>query len=304
MVVTRHRRWLPVVRFAVACGSIAIWAATGAGAADGIEVSVESRSVQPGELVVLTLTAPQDTTRLRVRAFDRSIPAFRVGGTTWRALVGIDLDAAIARHPVAIRAEVPGRPPVTTNHDLAVEHREFPTRRLTVSPSFVDPPPDALRRIQREAAELQKAWTQTAAEPLWAGAFIRPVPDPANSAFGSRSIFNGQPRSPHAGADFRSAAGTPIKAPNGGRVTIARDLYFTGNTVLIDHGLGLFSLFAHLSELAVAPGDRVETGQVVGRVGATGRVTGAHLHWTVRANGARVDPLSLLAVLGEEGAAR
>ena len=124
--------------------------------------------------------------------------------------------------------------------------------------------------------------------------------DPANSAFGARSIFNGQPRSPHGGADFLSAAGTPVKAPNAGRVALARDLYFTGNTVVIDHGLGLFSLFAHLSAIDVQAGAAVGTGDVVGRVGATGRVSGPHLHWTVRAGGARVDPLSLLEVLGEE----
>jgi murein DD-endopeptidase MepM/ murein hydrolase activator NlpD len=95
-----------------------------------------------------------------------------------------------------------------------------------------------------------------------------------------------------------SKAGTPIRAPNAGRVAIARDLYFSGNTVVIDHGLGLFSTLAHLSEFEVKEGDRVTAGQVVGEVGATGRVTGPHLHWAVRASGARVDPLSLLALLG------
>jgi murein DD-endopeptidase MepM/ murein hydrolase activator NlpD len=273
-------------------------------ASDGIEVATASRSLQPGELVVLTLTVPPEATGLQVRAFDREIPTFRVDTQTWRALIGIDLDTEVRSHEVAIRAHAPGKPALMTTHQLVVRHREFPTRKLTVSPDFVDPPPDALRRIEREAAELQAAWAHSAAEPIWTGAFVRPVEDPANSSFGSRSIFNGQPRSPHAGADFRSAAGTPIKAPNAGRVVLARDLYFTGNTVLIDHGLGLFSLFAHLSVLGVAQGESVATGQIVGRVGATGRVTGAHLHWTVRANGARIDPLSLLAVLGHQPAAQ
>jgi murein DD-endopeptidase MepM/ murein hydrolase activator NlpD len=124
------------------------------------------------------------------------------------------------------------------------------------------------------------------------------VNDAANSAFGTRSIFNGQPRNAHGGADFLSPAGTAVHAPNAGRVLVARDLYYSGNTVIIDHGLGLFSMFAHLSAFDTREGDRVEAGAIVGRVGATGRVTGPHLHWAVRANGARVDPLSLLAVLG------
>ena len=114
---------------------------------------------------------------------------------------------------------------------------------------------------------------------------------------GSRTILNGQPRSPHSGADFNSPAGTPIKAPNAGRVVLAGDRYFTGNTVMIDHGLTMFSLFAHLSEIDVHAGDSVKAGDVVGKVGSTGRVTGPHLHWSVRLNGARVDPLSLLAAL-------
>jgi murein DD-endopeptidase MepM/ murein hydrolase activator NlpD len=108
------------------------------------------------------------------------------------------------------------------------------------------------------------------------------------------------PRSPHSGADFVSPEGTPIRAPNAGTIVLARDLYFSGNTVVIDHGLGLFSLVAHLSAMEVKEGETVDAGAIVGRVGATGRVTGPHLHWAVRANGARVDPLSLLAVLGED----
>ena len=127
---------------------------------------------------------------------------------------------------------------------------------------------------------------------------MRPVPGDANSSFGSRSVFNGEPRSPHGGTDFLSPSGTPIKSPNAGRVVCARDLYFTGNTVIIDHGLGMFSMLAHLSRLDVKEGDTVIPSQIVGLVGATGRVTGPHLHWALSVNGARVDPLSALALLG------
>ena len=119
------------------------------------------------------------------------------------------------------------------------------------------------------------------------------------SGFGTRSVFNGQPRSPHSGADFRSPEGTPIKAPNAGRIVVARNMYFSGNTVVIDHGLGCFSLLAHLSAFDVHEGESVSAGQLIGRVGATGRVTGPHLHWAVRIANARVDPLSVLALLGE-----
>jgi murein DD-endopeptidase MepM/ murein hydrolase activator NlpD len=121
------------------------------------------------------------------------------------------------------------------------------------------------------------------------------------SGFGVRSIYNGEPRAPHNGADFASPLGTPVSAPGGGRVVLAESLYFTGRTVVIDHGLGLVSLLAHLSRIDVREGTDVVTGAQIGLVGATGRVTGPHLHWTVRLQGARVDPLSLIAVLEGSG---
>src|SRR4029077_14847314 len=173
-----------------------------------------------------------------------------------------------------------------------------PTRRLTVDESFVNPPPSEQARIEQEAKLLNDVYHAPAAERLWTTPFVRPVAEAANSRFGTRSIFNGVPRNPHGGADFLSAGGTAIHAPNAGRVVVARPLYFSGNTVIIDHGLGLFSLLAHLSAFEVHEGDSVTAGQRLGLVGATGRVTGPHLHWAVRASGARVDPLSVLSLLG------
>lgn len=265
-------------------------------AADPIRVDVQARRVQPGELVVLTLTVPENVSVVRVHAFDRDIPTFKVGEGLWRALVGIDVAVKAGRHTVTIDAGGPLR----ATHELRVLPHRFPSRRLTVDESFVNPPPAVQGRIVREAQELVALWRASAPERLWTGSFVRPVPEAANSAFGSRSIFNGQPRAPHGGADFTSPAGTPVHAPTAGRIVLARSLYFTGNTIVIDHGLGLFSLLAHLSRLDAPEGAAVIADEVVGLVGATGRVTGPHLHWAVRLNDARIDPLSILAVLGRE----
>jgi biotin carboxyl carrier protein len=262
-----------------------------------IAIALKARGQQPGELVLVNVTAGPLVNRVDVRVFDREVAAFRVSQQAWRALVGIDLDTKPGTYPI----EAAARSDAGTEramHNLVVTDREFPTRRLTVDENFVTPPAEVTERIAREAKELEQLWIGSAPERLWSGAFERPVPHDANSAFGSRSIFNGQPRSPHSGADFSSPAGTPIKSPNAGRIVLAKDLYFSGNTVIIDHGLGLFSTMAHLSSIDVKPGDVVRTGQVVGLVGATGRVTGAHLHWAVRLGGARIDPLSVLALLG------
>ena len=163
----------------------------------------------------------------------------------------------------------------------------------------MNPPPDVAGRIALEARELEQLWQRSPAESRWSDGFVRPVPNPANSRFGARSIYNGQPRSQHGGADFLSPAGTPVQAPNAAQVVLARDLYFLGRTVVLDHGQGLFSILAHLSEIDVQPGESVEAGQIVGRVGATGRVTGPHLHWAVRLAGARVDPLSLVELVNQ-----
>ena len=247
--------------------------------------------------MVLAIVTAAPATSVRIRAFGRDLLPFALDARTWRVLVGIDLETAPRTYPVTVEAVGTGAVARAT-HRLVVVPRRFPTRTLTVDPAFVNPPASALPRIERETAELNQLWANSAATRLWDGPFSRPVPDAANSAFGTRSILNGEPRSPHSGADFNSATGTLIKAPNGGRVVVSGDRYFTGNTVMIDHGLTLFSLFAHLSEIDVHVGDVVKTDDVIGKVGATGRVTGPHLHWSVRVNGARVDPLSLLSVLG------
>ena len=262
-----------------------------------IVVTARPAAARPGDIVVLTMRTPAPSPLPRVHAFNRQLLPFALNATRSRVLVGIDLDTAPGTYTVEIES---GEPPADerATYRIRVRPRKFRTRTLTVDEAFVNPPASVMERIARETAELNALWAAPNPVKLWEGPFLRPVKDPANSAFGTRSVLNGQPRSPHSGADFSSDAGTPIKAPNAGRVVLAGDRYFTGNTVMIDHGLGLFSLFAHLSETAVREGDLVAAGEVVGKVGATGRVTGPHLHWSVRLNGARVDPLSLLSVLG------
>jgi hypothetical protein len=263
-----------------------------------IDVSHHARALQPGELVIVTVRTSAPATTVRAAAFGRDLKIFQRDELTWRAVLGVDLDVAAGTYQIPVEA-VLGRVVVRQVGSLRIVAKTFPTRRLTVPDRYVEPPPDVQARIAEEAARLDSIWTSSGDAPLWDGAFVAPVPERPNSAFGSRSIFNGQPRSPHGGADFPSPAGTPVGSPNGGRVVLAGDLYFTGKTVVIDHGLGLISLFAHLSRIDVQEGAAVGPGVTIGHVGATGRVTGAHLHWTVRADGARVDPLSLLAVGAE-----
>ena len=264
---------------------------------DAFQVAIAARAQQPGDVVVLTIAAPASVETISVRALGRAIPTFPTAPGTWQALLGLDIDVHPGRDEILVEGRERGavRRQVVP---LTVQPHRFPTRTLRVDPSFVNPPPELLERITEEAKLLEGLWRASSSSRLWDGQFVQPVPAPASGRFGARSIFNGEPRSRHAGEDFPSPEGTPVMAPNAGRVVLARDLYFAGNTVVIDHGLGFFSLLEHLSVIQVKEGDRIQIRQAVGLVGATGRVTGPHLHWAVRINGARVDPLSILATVG------
>ena len=259
-------------------------------------IDLRARTMRPGEVLLVSVTAPVEVASVVVQAFDRPTPAYRLANGTWNAVVGIDLDQAPGEYRIAVTTDAGA----TTDKAFSVTPRTFPTRTLKVNPDFVNPPPALMARIEDESRFTQAILATMTPQRLWTAPFRVPVPHKANSRFGSRSVFNGEARNPHAGTDFLSPAGTPIHAPNAGRVVAARDLFFSGRTVILDHGLGVFSQLAHLSRIDVAEGDLVQAGQVVGRVGATGRVTGAHLHWGLRVGAARVDPLSLVAVMDNQ----
>ena len=266
-----------------------------------LEIGHRARSVQPGEVVVLEVRSSEPAVTVRATAFGSTIRFFPdPTAGVWRGVVGIDLETAPADYPVAVRASLANGETARTAYVLSVVPKEFPTRHLSVNPSFVNPPAEVIDRIQREAARQAEIFQTSTTERHWEGGFLRPVPGDSTSSFGRRSVYNGEPRSPHSGTDFRAGRGTPIAAPNAGTVVLADDLYFSGNVVIIDHGWGLYSYFAHLSSVDVEEGETVERGQQVGQVGATGRVTGPHLHWTVRLNDARVDPLSLMTLFPSE----
>jgi murein DD-endopeptidase MepM/ murein hydrolase activator NlpD len=294
------RLWSAAV-VAMLCTVVPVSARIGPQTPAAITVTVASRALQPGEVVVLTISTPgaldSNANHLAVRAFDHNWIPFQTDANTWRVLMGIDLDLKPGTYPVVVTGGSSTASKIT--RDLVVVDKKFVTRTLTVDDAYVNPPESVQARIAEEAARLTKLWLTESPARLWTTPFTPPVPESPNSAFGSRSVFNGEARSPHSGADFPSAAGSTIKAPNAGQVVLAENLYFSGNTVIIDHGLGLYSQVAHLSEIGVKVGDRVTPGQTLGKVGATGRVTGPHLHWAVRLGGARVDPIALLAVAGE-----
>lgn len=179
---------------------------------------------------------------------------------------------------------------------IQVLARDWPVQRVDgVPPATVDPPPAVAERIRREQAQVSTARVRDDARADFAQPFIRPVEGRISGRFGRARVYNGKPGSPHSGMDIAAPTGTPIRAPAPGIVTFAApDLYLTGGTLLLDHGHGISSNFLHMSRIDVAVGDRVEQGQVLGAVGATGRATGPHLHWGMSWFDVRIDPQLVL----------
>jgi murein DD-endopeptidase MepM/ murein hydrolase activator NlpD len=238
-------------------------------------------------------------TSVRGTAFGQPFAAYPgASAGVWHALVGIDLAVGPGTATVDVEARLADGSPLAAKVPLKVGSKTFATRQLTVAPEFVTPPPAEQARIDRERLLLNRVLSAMSPRHLWGDGFGRPVDGEVISEFGARSVFNGETRAPHRGIDLRGATGTPVRAPARAVVVLAEPLYFSGSTVILDHGLGVFSMLAHLSRVDVKPGALVVRGDVVGAVGATGRVTGPHLHWTLRIGPAAVDPLSVLAVAG------
>jgi murein DD-endopeptidase MepM/ murein hydrolase activator NlpD len=209
----------------------------------------------------------------------------------WRALVGIDLDQRPGDARVVLERGL-GR---TCAVVLSIKAGTFPQEHLRVPERFVELSARDQARAAREAARLAALFRTVTTERLWHGPFHVPIEGvQPSSSFGRRRILNGRPRSPHTGVDLGAPTGTSVRAMQRGRVVLDADFFFSGRTVILDHGLGLFSFYGHLSESRVEAGRVVDAGEVIGLVGATGRVTAPHLHWAVRLGDARVDGLDLV----------
>ncbi|MDX6770094.1 MAG: M23 family metallopeptidase [Elusimicrobiota bacterium] len=259
------------------------------------EVTLFTRGAAPGELLLVSVNrragaaAPTGTFRGRPLVFY----ATRAGD--WAALASIDLDTPTGPAPLELTLNGPGGPR-PWSRAVMVAPKDFPRRELRVDDRYVRLSPEDAARVAREQARTAALYATAGPVPLYDGRFATPIPGAPASRFGERRVFNGVPKDPHSGADLRAAEGEPVRAAAAGRVALAGDLFYSGNTVILDHGLGLYTLYAHLSRIGVVEGQAVPARAVIGRVGRTGRVTGPHLHWGVKAGGDRVDPFSLTAL--------
>lgn len=244
----------------------------------------------PGGIAVLNLgksyVAPQ------VSFQNKPVLVIQDPSREWLAIVGIALSVPAGKQTVNIHD---GSQRQTV--DFFVQNKKYKEQRLTVkNTKHVNPDPEDLKRIGIELA-LQNQAYQTFSKNIPSNIFFnKPVNGPLSSPFGLKRFFNGEPRAPHSGLDFAVPTGTPVRAPAAGKVILTGDYFFNGLTVFLDHGQGLISMYCHLSGIEVTIGDTLTRGQTLGKVGATGRVTGAHLHWNVSLNDARIDPAILIGM--------
>ena len=240
--------------------------------------------------VVLVSVAGESAARMAGALGGRPLSFFPLGADQV-AVAGVDLEAPAAAMSWEVSAADGAGARRWAAGTLPVAAREFAVQRLTLSPRMVDLDPETERRALAEAARLRAVYATVTAERLWSGPFVRPVAgEGPGQGFGARRVINGKPRAPHAGIDFPAATGTPTLASNRGRVVLVGDFFFPGRLVVLDHGLGLHTLYFHLDRVDVVEGTLVERGEPIGTVGATGRVTGPHLHFGAQVGPARVDP--------------
>ena len=235
----------------------------------------------PGGVAVVALGDAPEAPSARYQ--DKPVLVVREEGRRWIAIVGIPLKSATGPHSLAVND---GR-----RLSFLVQPKHYREQHIKLKNGRqVNPLAEDMVRINRELAEQTQAY-QTFSPVLPSNLlFDKPVQGPLSSPFGLRRFFNGEERNPHSGLDFAVGAGTPIKAPAAGKVILIGNYFFNGNTVFVDHGQGFISMFCHMSKIDVKVGQQLARGGVVGKVGATGRATGPHMHWNVSLNDARVDP--------------
>jgi hypothetical protein len=265
--------------------------------AQSSQVTLTPALVEAGSPELIHVEAPP-AAKLEGEWLGRKLEFFPArDGRGWFALAGVDVEAPVGPSQLKIqRAASSGCGLRDLSRAEEIHAAHYRTGALTVEPKFVSPGADALARIKEEVELKAKVFAASASEPLWSGSFREPVAAPATDSFGTRRMFNGKLASIHKGMDFRAPMGTPVRAGNSGVVVLARPLYYEGNCVVVDHGLGLFTISMHFSRIDVHEGERREAlaVQLGAERGHWSRVTGPHLHWAVRWQGAYLDPAKLL----------
>ena len=259
-------------------------------------ISLQSEEAFQGGVVKIEVVG-KEIEKVQGILGSRAIPFFsREGRSSHVAFVGVDLEEKVGPTNIVIQGWNRGGVMKKKVVVLRIRDKVFAREKLSVPKSFDSFDKATQRRIQKERAQITRLWQLFSPRRLWEGRFLPPVSGEVSSPFGLSRIINGSPRSPHSGVDLRASAGTEIIAANHGKVVLREEFFFAGKSIVLDHGGGLYTMYFHLSEFQVEKDSEVRKEDLIGRVGMTGRVTGPHLHWGARLNGARIDPFELMAL--------
>jgi murein DD-endopeptidase MepM/ murein hydrolase activator NlpD len=259
-------------------------------------VTWQPQALVNGAVCLFTVNLDGSPQRVTAKWLGRDLTFSRGSNGAWYSLAGVAYETKPGTYDLALEAVMRDGRVVRQVQRVTVQAARYKTSRLSVPQKYVTPDPETLKRIEAEKEIKNTAFAHTAPSSEWAGNFVAPVPMEVSETYGTSRTFNGKLASVHRGTDFRAPSGTPVHASNAGEVVLARELFYEGNCVVIDHGLGFMTMYMHLSKFDVKEGDKVEKGQVVALSGGTGRVTGPHLHMSVRWSGEYLDPAKLLAL--------
>lgn len=265
--------------------------------AGGISLRVSARIVSQGSLLLAEVVNPKGLPSVSSEWDGQPLPLWKEGqkSTALHGLIGVDLEKPPGRYEWKVTWPGTAADELSCSISLTVRAGKFPIEHLKVEQQYVQPDPEQQKRAEEDQKKLRAIYDTVTPEPLWDGKFRLPLKDVTTGGnFGRRRVLNGEARSPHAGVDFPAAAGTPVFASQSGKVVLAEELYYSGNTVVIDHGYGIYTLYCHLSKIDAVAGDKVGAGDEIGEVGATGRVTGPHLHWGLTVQHARVNAMQIV----------
>ena len=263
-------------------------------------------SGKQGQVLVVKVRGEEQATEVNGTFLKRTIPFFREfrpgESDGYIGLLGIDMQDEPGTYELAVDVKQ-GEQAKQLSFNVLVAKEKFIVEHLTLPKEKVDLDEKGAARWKAEQEQVKQALAENSRLKLWRSNFVEPVSGKRTGIFGSVRIMNGKPRNPHNGEDIGAPMGTDVAATNDGIVRITVDHIFSGKGVFVDHGLGFYSMYFHLSEILVNDGDLVKAGQIIGKVGATGRATGPHLHWGVKLNGARVNPYALLDLPFKHGVA-
>jgi murein DD-endopeptidase MepM/ murein hydrolase activator NlpD len=250
-----------------------------------LKVTLSPKKVGPGDILLVTLSGATGTVE---GTFNGKTIYFNPSEKSYKAIVGLDLLSEPGKYDLKINSNGS-----SLRRQVKVTKKAYRTQRLKMPKDMVELSPENEARAEREGQKMAAIWPNQT-ERLWSGNFINPREGKIGTEFGVKRLMNDIPKNPHTGVDVVAEEGEEVHAPNNAIVALVDEQFFSGNSVILDHGQGIYTMFFHLSKVLVQPGQQVKKGDVIGLVGATGRASGAHLHWGVRVQGARVDPLELI----------